>query len=190
MATFVHRLALCESDAVGDGTRIWAFAHVMRRAVVGRDCNIGDHAFIESGAKVGDRVTIKNQVLIWDGVTIADEAFIGPGVIFTNDRHPRSPRMPAAAARYAERSKWLLETRVGRGASLGGGAVIVPGVSIGDYAMVGAGAVVTHDVPPHCLVVGQPARAIGWVCQCGQRSPIPGPCEICRKSHASQTAAA
>ena len=98
MATFVHRLALCESDSVGDGTRIWAFAHVMHGAVVGRDCNIGDHAFIESGAVVGDRVTVKNGVLIWDGVTIADEAFIGPGVIFTNDRHPRSPRMPAAAA--------------------------------------------------------------------------------------------
>jgi len=190
MATFVHRLALCESDSVGDGTRIWAFAHVMHGAIVGRDCNIGDHAFIESGAVVGDRVTVKNGVLIWDGVTIADEAFIGPGVIFTNDRHPRSPRMPAASERYAERSNWLSETHVGRGASIGGGAVITPGISIGEYAMIGAGAVVTLDVPPHYLVVGHPARAIGWVCQCGQRSPAPGPCDSCCKTFASHPAAA
>jgi acetyltransferase-like isoleucine patch superfamily enzyme len=190
MATFVHRLALCESDTVGDGTRIWAFAHVMQGAIVGSDCNIGDHAFIESGAVVGDRVTIKNHALIWDGVTIADEAFIGPGVIFTNDRHPRSARLPAAAERYAQRSGWLRPTHVGRGASLGGGVVVVPGVSVGDYAMVGAGSVVTRDVPPHSLVVGHPARAVGWVCQCGHRSTIAGPCEHCRTSPVSHSAAA
>jgi acetyltransferase-like isoleucine patch superfamily enzyme len=190
MATFVHRLALCESDSIGDGTRIWAFAHVMHGAVVGRDCNIGDHAFIESGAVVGDRVTVKNGVLIWDGVTIADEAFIGPGVIFTNDRHPRSPRTPAAAARYAERANWLCETHVGRGASIGGGAVITPGISIGEYAMIGTGAVVTRDVPPHSVATGFPARAIGWVCHCGQRSSIPGPCESCIKASQPKTAAA
>jgi acetyltransferase-like isoleucine patch superfamily enzyme len=186
MATFIHRLALCESDAIGDGTRIWAFAHVMQGAIVGCDCNIGDHAFVESGATVGDRVTIKNGVLIWDGVTIADEAFIGPGVIFTNDRHPRSPRMPAAADRYAERSNWLSETSVGRGASLGAGSVILPGLSIGDYAMVGAGAVVTRDVSPHSIVVGHPARAIGWACKCGQHSPVAGPCESCRKAEGAR----
>jgi UDP-2-acetamido-3-amino-2,3-dideoxy-glucuronate N-acetyltransferase len=190
MAAFIHRLALCESDTVGDGTRIWAFAHVMAGAVVGRDCNIGDHAFIETGAVVGNRVTIKNHVVVWDGVTIADDAFIGPTVIFTNDRLPRSPRMPAAARRYANRSSWLLPTKVGRGASLGGGAVIVPGVSIGEFAMIGAGAVVTRDVPPHSLVVGQPARPIGWVCQCGRRSPTAGTCEQCRCNSSCESAAA
>jgi UDP-2-acetamido-3-amino-2,3-dideoxy-glucuronate N-acetyltransferase len=189
MATFVHRLALCESEAVGDGTRIWAFAHVMPGAVVGRDCNVGDHAFIESGAVVGDRVTIKNNVLVWEGVTIADDAFIGPGVIFTNDRFPRSPRMPAAAARYATRSNWLLPTHVGRGASLGGGAVIAPGISIGEYALVGAGAVVTRDVAPHALVVGNPARMIGHVCQCGQPANSAAPCPRCNTAKIHRPAA-
>ena len=86
MGSLTHRLALCESDQVGEGTRVWAFAHVMAGAVVGRDCNIGDGAFIEAGAVLGDRVTVKNQVMIWDGVSIGDDVFIGPGVIFTNDK--------------------------------------------------------------------------------------------------------
>ncbi len=179
MAIFTHQLALCESQQIGDGTRIWAFAHVMAGAVVGRDCNIGDHAFIESGAVLGDRVTVKNQVLIWDGVSIADEVFVGPGVTFTNDRHPRSGRMPAVAPRYADPGRWRVGTRVDRGASLGAGAVILPGVTIGRYAMVGAGAVVTHDVPPHRLVVGNPARPIGWVCICGRRSQQGRACPAC-----------
>jgi len=190
MAAFVHRLALCESDTIGDGTRIWAFAHIMPRAIVGCDCNIGDHAFVESGAVVGDRVTLKNGVLVWDGVTILDDAFIGPGVIFTNDRHPRSPRMPAAALRYADRANWHLPTRIGRGASLGAGAVIAPGISVGDYAMVGAGAVVSRNVPPHCLVLGNPARPVGWVCQCGQRLPVAGLCDRCRVAAQHGSAAA
>src|SRR3989304_6165302 len=98
---FVHPSAICESAAVGDGTRVWAFAHIMDGAVVGRDCNIGDHAFVETGVRVGERVTIKNGVMLFDGVTVEDDTFIGPGVIFTNDRYSRSPRMPEAAGRYA-----------------------------------------------------------------------------------------
>jgi UDP-2-acetamido-3-amino-2,3-dideoxy-glucuronate N-acetyltransferase len=169
VARFVHPQALCDSEHVGDGTRIWAFAHVMQGARVGADCNIGEGAFVESGAVLGNRVTLKNQVMVWDGVEIGDDVFVGPGVIFTNDRMPRSPRMPQAAARYQDPAQWRLTTRVGPGASLGAGAVILPGIDIGTCAMIGAGAVVIRNVAPHSLVVGNPARHTGWVCVCGTR---------------------
>jgi acetyltransferase-like isoleucine patch superfamily enzyme len=169
----VHPQALCESDTVGDGTRIWAFAHVMRGSIVGRQCNIGEGVYVEGGAILGDRVTVKNQCLIWDGVHLADDVFVGPGVVFTNDLRPRSPRMPEVAARYQSKANWLLETHVERGVSLGARAVVLPGIRIGEFAMVGAAALVTRDVLPHQLVLGQPARAAGWVCVCGARL-LPG----------------
>jgi UDP-2-acetamido-3-amino-2,3-dideoxy-glucuronate N-acetyltransferase len=139
--------------------------------VVGCDCNIGDHAFIEAGARIGDRVTVKNQAMVWEGVEIGDDVFVGPGVSFTNDLFPRSPRtpLPAVVARYRERARWLVRTRVEHGASLGARSAILPGLTIGAYAAVGAGAVVTRDVPPYALVVGGPARRVGWVCLCGVR---------------------
>ncbi len=166
---FVHPRALCESEQVGPGTRIWAYAHVMKGAVVGCDCNIGDHAFIESGARIGDRVTVKNQAMVWDGVEVGDDVFVGPGVSFTNDVFPRSARMPlpTVAARYHGQARWLARTRVEQGASLGARSVILPDLTIGAYAVVGAGAVVTRDVPSHALVVGTPAQLVGWVCRCG-----------------------
>ncbi len=170
-AVFVHPHALCESDEVGAGTQIWAFAHVMKGAVIGRDCNIGDHAFIETGARIGDRVTIKNQAMVWDGVEIEDDVFIGPGVSFTNDAFPRSPRtrLPAVAAHYSSRGGWLLRTHVGNSASIGARCVILPGVRIGAYGMVAAGAVVTRNTAAHALVAGTPARRVGWACRCGAR---------------------
>jgi acetyltransferase-like isoleucine patch superfamily enzyme len=168
---FVHPLALCESRAVGAGTRIWAFAHVMAGVTVGCDCMIGGHAFLETGARIGDRVTIKNQVMVWDGVEIGDEVFVGPGVCFTNDRVPRSPRMrlQPIARRYCDRQGWLATTRVEHGASLGARSVILGGVTIGAYAMVAAGAVVTRNVAAHALVKGVPAKQWGWACHCGAR---------------------
>jgi UDP-2-acetamido-3-amino-2,3-dideoxy-glucuronate N-acetyltransferase len=168
---YAHSHALCESEEVGSGTRIWAFAHVMKGAVIGRDCTIGGHAFIESGARIGDRVTIKNQAMIWSGVEVGDDVFVGPGVTFTNDLSPRSPRtsLPPIAARYSDRTRWLLPTRIERGASLGARCVILAGVTVGAYAMVAAGAVVTRDVAAHGLAVGIPASRVGWACRCGER---------------------
>lgn len=171
MGKFIHPLACVEAapETIGDGTRIWAFAHVMEGVRIGRDCNIGDHAFIETGVDVGDGVTIKNGVMVWKGVHLAPYVFIGPGVTFTNDLRPRSPRAPFMRQAGVTEKDWLVETWVDEGASVGAGAVVLPGVRIGAYAMVGAGSVVTRDVPPYRLAVGNPARCTGWVDRYGQR---------------------
>jgi len=149
---FVHPQGLCESRQIGPGTRVWAFAHVLPGAVIGRDCNICDHTFIENDVVLGDRVTIKCGVQLWDGLRLEDDVFVGPNATFTNDHFPRSKQRPAE----------FLKTLVSRGASIGANATILPGVSIGQNAMVGAGAVVTHDVPPNAIVVGNPARIVGY----------------------------
>jgi acetyltransferase-like isoleucine patch superfamily enzyme len=164
---FQHPNALVESARIGAGTRIWAFAHVMSGAAVGKDCNICDHAFVEAGAKIGNGVTRKNGVAVWEGVTVEDFAFLGPNCAFTNDLRPRSPRFPGGRLRYRTKA-WLSKTRVGKGASIGANATIVCGVTIGKFAMIGAGAVVTHDVAPHTLMLGVPAREAGYVCECGE----------------------
>jgi UDP-2-acetamido-3-amino-2,3-dideoxy-glucuronate N-acetyltransferase len=159
---------LVESAAIGQGTRIWAFAHVLKGARVGRHCNIGDHCFIEGGARIGNNVTVKNGVAVWEGVVVRDNAFIGPFAVFTNDLVPRSPRFPGAAMRY-ESKAWLSRTVLEEGASIGANATILCGLRIGRFAMIAAGAVVTRDVPPHALMVGVPARQAAWVCECGTR---------------------
>jgi acetyltransferase-like isoleucine patch superfamily enzyme len=151
---FVHPQALCESATIGENTRVWAFAHVLPRARIGRDCNICDHVFIENDVVVGDRVTVKCGVQLWDGLRVADDVFIGPNASFSNDKYPKSKE-------YA--SRVLLQTHVGRGASIGGGAVILPGLRIGARALIGAGSVVTHDVPARAIVSGNPARITGYV---------------------------
>lgn len=170
---FKHPTAIVETIQIGEGTRIWAFAHVMPNVEIGANCNVGDHCFVESGARVGDNVTIKNGNMIWEGVMLEHGVFVGPHVTFTNDLYPRSPRLPEARARYSSHS-WLSCTRVKYGATLGAGAVILAGTTIGEFGFVGAGAVVTQDVPPYALVVGNPARIIGWVCSCGQRLDFRG----------------
>lgn len=162
---FLHPRGIVESDKIGSGTRIWAFAHVMSGAEVGCRCNIGEHAFIESGARIGNNVTVKNGVSVWSGVDVEDDAFLGPCCVFTNDLNPRS---------YIKKeAKCLIETHVRKGATIGAGAVIVCGHEIGRYAFVGAGTVVIRDVPDFALVVGNPARQIGWMCVCAQKLPFP-----------------
>jgi UDP-2-acetamido-3-amino-2,3-dideoxy-glucuronate N-acetyltransferase len=147
---FTHPHAIVETERVGDGTRVWAFAHILPGAVVGRDCNICDHVFIENDVVVGDRVTVKCGVQLWDGVTLEDDVFVGPNATFTNDPFPRSRQYPEHFAR----------TTVRAGASIGANATLLPGIEIGRGAMVGAGAVVTGDVPPGVVVAGNPARVM------------------------------
>jgi len=159
LAVFVHPQALCESPHIGEGTRIWAFAHVLPGAVVGRECNLCDGVFVENHVRVGDRVTIKCGVQLWDGVSLEDDVFIGPNATFTNDPFPRSGNKATA----------FLRTTVERGASIGANATILPGVTIGRGAMVGAGAVVLRSVPPWAVVAGNPARIIGYA-DAGERT--------------------
>lgn len=153
MSVFIHPQALCESSAVGEGTRIWAFAHVLPGARIGRDCNLCDGVFVENDVIVGDRVTVKCGVQLWDGVRLHDDVFVGPNATFSNDAFPRSRQRP----------QQFLQTVVERGASIGANATLLPGITIGAGAMVGAGAVVTRSVPPNAIVVGNPARISGYV---------------------------
>lgn len=162
---FVHPLGINDSLDVGEGTRIWAFAHVMKGARIGKSCNIGEGCYVEGGAIVGNGVTVKNGVAIWDRVTIEDNVFLGPSAVFTNDRIPRShPDFRTGPAGWEP-------TRVRTGATIGANATIVCGVTLGLWCFVGAGAVVVRDVADFMMVAGNPARAIGWACMCGRRLP-------------------
>jgi UDP-2-acetamido-3-amino-2,3-dideoxy-glucuronate N-acetyltransferase len=147
-------------SVVGPGTRIWHFAHVMAGAVIGRDCTIGQNVFVAAGAKIGDHVKIQNNVSVYDGVQLEDEVFCGPSCVFTNVKNPRSE---------LSRKHELVVTRVRRGATLGANATVVCGADLGRYALVGAGAVVTGQHPDYALLLGVPARQIGWVSRHGQR---------------------
>jgi UDP-2-acetamido-3-amino-2,3-dideoxy-glucuronate N-acetyltransferase len=158
---FVHESSYVdEGSRIGDGTKIWHFSHVMAGAVIGRDCNIGQNVVISPGVSIGNNVKIQNNVSVYTGVVLEDEVFCGPSVVFTNVINPRS---------HVPRKHEFRATTVRRGATLGANCTIVCGHTIGEYAFVGAGAVVTGDVPDHALVVGVPARIAGWVCSCGAK---------------------
>ena len=163
----VHPTAVLDEGArVGAGTRIWHFSHVMAGAELGMNCVVGQNVFIGGGVRIGDGVKIQNNVSVYDGVILESDVFCGPSVVFTNVINPRA---------FIERKTEYRPTRICRGASLGANSTIICGCTIGEYAFVGAGAVVTADVRPHALVVGVPARERGWICRCGITLATPGP---------------
>lgn len=145
---FVHSSAICDSRSIGDRTRIWAFSHILSGAAIGSNCNICENVFVENNVVIGNNVTIKNGVQIWDGVTVEDDVFIGPNVTFCNDKYPRS----------GNTNFELLPTKVMKGSSIGANSTILPGVEIGRFAIVGAGSVVTKNVPEGATVFGNPAQ--------------------------------
>lgn len=146
----IHRLADVQSEHIGEGTTIWQFCVVLKHARIGKDCNINCQVFIENDVTIGDRVTIKSGVQIWNGITIEDDVFIGPNVTFTNDLMPRSKQYPES----------FLKTIIKKGASIGANATILPGITIGEKAMIGAGSVVTKNIPANTVWAGNPARQI------------------------------
>lgn len=172
MGFFQHAQSIVETSMVGDETRIWAFVHILPGAKIGYDCNICDHVFIENDVIIGDRVTIKSGVQLWDGIRIEDDVFVGPNVTFTNDKFPRSKCYP----------DHFLSTSIGKGASIGANATILPGMQIGERAMVGAGAVVTRDVPANAIVTGNPARIIGYVDAVAHPNASPSISAVSRES--------
>lgn len=165
MNYFVHQSADVQAQVIGDGTRIWQFVVVLPAARIGAEVNICSHCFVENDVIIGDRVTIKSGVQLWDGLRIGDDVFVGPNVTFSNDKFPRSKQHLAES----------LATEIETGASIGAGATILPGLRIGRDAMIGAGAVVTRSVPPNAIVVGNPARVVGYVdAPRGEDGPNPG----------------
>ena len=177
MSNYIHPQALVDEGAtIGEGTRVWAFAHICEGAIVGNDCNICDHTFIEKNVIVGNRVTIKCGVFLWDGLVVEDDVFIGPCATFTNDLQPRRRQCFRA-----------VNTILQQGCSIGANATVLPGLTIGRWSMVAAGAFVTKNVPNHALVIGSPASLKAWVCRCGNKlsegeSPAIG-CTCGRKYH-------
>jgi UDP-2-acetamido-3-amino-2,3-dideoxy-glucuronate N-acetyltransferase len=159
--SLIHSSAICDTTNIGSETRIWAFTHILSGAKIGQNCNICDHVFIENAVTIGNRVTIKSGVQIWDGITIEDDVFVGPNVTFTNDKYPRSKK-------YIEPLKTLLR----KGSTIGGNATILPGLTIGELAIVGAGSVVTKNVPNNAIVAGNPAKIIGYTNEKNVKSPI------------------
>lgn len=161
--TFIHKEAIVESKNIGEGTRIWRNVHILPGAIIGSNCNIGEGCYIENHVKIGNGVTIKNNVAIWDNITIEDEVFIGPAAVFTNELKPR--------AQNKRKPEELTGTIIKRGATIGANSTILCGITVHEYAFIGAGSVVTKDVPPYHLVYGNPAVFKGLICRCSEIIP-------------------
>jgi UDP-2-acetamido-3-amino-2,3-dideoxy-glucuronate N-acetyltransferase len=176
---FVHESSYVDEGAqIGTGTRIWHFCHIMPGAVIGERCNLGQNVVVMAGARLGNNVKVQNNVSIYEGVELEDDVFCGPSCVFTNVLNPRS---------HVSRKHAYQKTLVRRGSSIGANATIVCGVTLGEYAFIGAGAVVTSDVPAYSLMVGVPARRVGWMCQCGERLPVSAgttSCAACGSAYA------
>lgn len=156
---YSHPNAIVESSSIGRETKIWAFSHILERAIIGENCNIGEGCYIENRVTIGNNVVIKNNISLWDGIIIEDDVFLGPNVVMTNDQFPR------AKVYHSE----PVSTIVKKGASIGANATIICGLTIGEYALVGAGSVVTKDVPAFSLVYGNPAQFRSWICVCTKK---------------------
>ncbi len=166
----IHNLSDVQTTKVGEGTNIWQFCVVLKNAIIGDNCNINAGVLIENDVIIGDNVTVKSGVQIWDGIIIEDNVFIGPNVTFTNDFLPRSKQYPTE----------FLKTFIKKGASIGANSTIVGGINIGDYAMIGAGSVVTKSVGNQELWYGNPAKHRGYVCRCGQKCNADLVCDECK----------
>ncbi len=169
MSTYIDPSSSVDSTHIGEDTKIWQFCVVLERAVIGKNCNINSHCFIENDVVIGDNVTVKCGVQLWDGLRIDDDVFIGPNVTFTNDMYPRSKQYPPE----------FLKTTLKQGVSIGANATILSGITIGEYAMIGAGSVITKDIPPYTLWYGNPARFQRYICKCGGRLNDEDVCEGC-----------
>ncbi len=178
---FVHESSYVDEGAtIGRGTKIWHFCHIMPGAEIGEGCNLGQNVVVMPGAKIGNHVKIQNNVSIYQGVILEDDVFCGPSCVFTNVMTPRA---------QVSRQKEYQQTLVKRGTSLGANATILCGVTLGEYSFIGAGAVVTSDAPAYGLMVGVPARRVGWMCRCGERLHLQGgraTCQRCDTSYAEE----
>jgi UDP-2-acetamido-3-amino-2,3-dideoxy-glucuronate N-acetyltransferase len=167
---FIHPTANVDARAqIGARSSVWQFVVITAGAQIGKNCNIGAHCYIEAGSRVGNNVTVKNDVSLWRGVELEDGVFVGPNAIFTNDVYPRSPRLVEAQHRYVDRSTLIQATCIRYGATIGAGAMILAGVTVGRFATVALGSVVIKSIPDYALCAGNPAAIVGWMCECGLR---------------------